>query len=364
VRAALRRDMPSSPWAPLRRWPCSWSRPIARGPHGPRAEARPADPVAIGSRLPRLPLVIGCGALAAELVELTRRAGLPAMDLACLPAALHDRPERIPGAVAARIRRARADGYDRIFVAYADCGTGGMLDLVLATEGVARLDGAHCYEVYAGRAAFAALADEEPGTFYLTDFLARNFERLVIRGLGLDRHPELLPIYFGNYRRLVYLAQTDDAALTDRAAAGAQRLGLAFERRLVGLGGLAPAMAGFAGAAASGPDTSAGVPLAARPSSGVLVGPVRAFASPGGVEILHSMTDSDDPASGRGDPVADIRQPVKDSARSSRGRVRNARSMKADVGMRLPTKVRDRHAAAAATRRRPRSDSAATEARA
>jgi hypothetical protein len=199
-----------------------------------------------GTTPTRPPLVIGCGALANELVELTRRAGLPAMDLACLPASLHNRPERIPGAVAARIRRARTDGYDRIFIAYADCGTGGMLDRVLEAEDVARLEGAHCYEVYAGRAAFAALAEEEPGTFYLTDFLARNFDRLVVRGLGLDRHPELLPMYFGNYRRLVYLAQTDDVALTARAEAGAARLGLAFERRLVGLGELAPSIAGFA----------------------------------------------------------------------------------------------------------------------
>src|SRR4029078_11572001 len=160
------------------------------------------------------PLVIGCGALARELVELTRRAGLPAMDLTCLPASLHNRPERIPGAVAARIRRARRDGYDRIFVASADCGTGGLLDLVLEEEGVARLEGAHCYEVYAGRAAFAAIHDREPGTFYLTDYLVRNFDRLVVRGLGLDRHPELLPVYFGNYRRLVYLAQSDDPVVT------------------------------------------------------------------------------------------------------------------------------------------------------
>ena len=167
------------------------------------------------------------------------------MDLTCLPASLHNRPERIPGAVAARIRRARSDGYDRIFVAYADCGTGGLLDRVLEAEGVARLEGAHCYEVYAGRAAFAALADEEPGTFYLTDYLVRNFDRLVVRGLGLDRHPELLPLYFGNYRRLVYLAQTDDADLTARAEAAAARLGLAFERRLTGLGELTPTLAAF-----------------------------------------------------------------------------------------------------------------------
>jgi hypothetical protein len=194
-------------------------------------------------------LVIGCGALARELVELTRHAGLPAMDLTCLPAELHNRPGRIPGAVAARIRRARAAGYDRIFVAYADCGTGGMLDKVLDAEGVARLEGAHCYEVYAGRAAFAALHDADPGTFYLTDYLVRNFERLVVRGLGLDRHPELLPLYFGNYRRLVYLAQSDDASLTSTAEAAADRLGLAFERRLVQLGELRPAIAAFADAA-------------------------------------------------------------------------------------------------------------------
>jgi len=206
------------------------------------------DEVTIGSGggPNRPPLVIGCGALARELVELTRRAGLPAMDLTCLPASLHNRPERIPGAVQARIRRARAEGYDRIFVAYADCGTGGLLDRVLDAEGIARLEGAHCYEVYAGRAAFASLSDAEPGTFYLTDYLVRNFERLVVRGLGLDRHPELLSIYFGNYTRLVYLAQSDEAALTDGAVAAAKFLGLAFERRLVGLGELAPSIATFA----------------------------------------------------------------------------------------------------------------------
>jgi hypothetical protein len=208
----------------------------------PARTALPA-PTALSARPP---LVIGCGALARELVELTRRAGLPAMDLTCLPASLHNRPDQIPRRIAARIRRARRDGYDRIFVAYADCGTGGLLDAVLDEEGVARLEGAHCYEVYAGRAAFAALHDEEPGTFYLTDYLVRNFERLVVRGLGLDRHPQLLPVYFGNYRRLVYLAQTDDAELANRAAAAADRLGLAFERRLVGLAELAPAIRAFA----------------------------------------------------------------------------------------------------------------------
>jgi len=203
-----------------------------------------------GSGGPRPPLVIGCGALAPELVALTRRSGLPEMHLHCLPATLHNRPERIPGAVRERIRRARARGYDRIFVAYADCGTGGLLDRVLEAEGVDRLEGAHCYEVFAGRAAFAALHEAEPGTFYLTDFLARNFDRLVVRGLGLDRHPELLPIYFGNYRRLVYLAQTDEDRLTMAARGGARRLGLAFERRFTGLGELDTSVRAFAVAAA------------------------------------------------------------------------------------------------------------------
>ena len=208
-------------------------------------ESAPSPAAASAPATARPPLVIGCGALAVELVELTRRAGLPATDLTCLPASLHNRPERIPGAVRARIRRARAAGYDQVFVAYADCGTGGLLDRVLEDEGVARLEGAHCYEVYAGRAAFATLVDEEPGTFYLTDFLVRNFDRLVIRGLGLDRHPELLSVYFGNYRRLVYLAQTEDATLDTVAAAAAVRLGLVFERRFTGLGELGSGVAAF-----------------------------------------------------------------------------------------------------------------------
>lgn len=219
----------------------------------------------------RPPLVIGCGALARELVDVTRRAGLPPVDLTCLPASLHNRPERIPGAVAARIRRARADGYDRIFVAYADCGTGGLLDRVLEAEGVARLEGAHCYEVYAGRAAFAALADDEPGTFYLTDFLVRNFDRLVVRGLGLDRHPELLPLYFGNYWRLVFLAQGDDAELAARAEAAAAMLGLAFERRHTRLGELAPAIAAFSHRSKDAPAPATvplGRPAFSRPSGG------------------------------------------------------------------------------------------------
>jgi hypothetical protein len=191
--------------------------------------------------------VIGCGALARELVGLLRRPGFEQIDLTCLPATLHNRPGGIPAAVRRKIRSARSR-YTTIFVAYADCGTGGLLDRVLAEEGVERLAGAHCYDVYAGRAAFAELMDDDPGTFFLTDFLARNFDRLVIRGLGIDRHPELLPVYFGRYHRLIYLAQADDRALLAAARRAARRLGLAFECRATGLGELAESIGALAAA--------------------------------------------------------------------------------------------------------------------
>ncbi len=159
-------------------------------------------------------------------------------------ARLHMQPAKIADAVAAKVEKVRErHGRDvRIFVAYADCGTAGSLDAYLEREGLDRIEGAHCYEFYAGAAAFDALQEEELGTFYLTDFLARQFESIIVAGLGLDRHPELLPMYFGNYRRLVYLAQTDDPELTARAQAAADRLGLAFERRLTGFGDLAPSI--------------------------------------------------------------------------------------------------------------------------
>jgi hypothetical protein len=199
----------------------------------------PASPPEAASGAPRV-LIVGCGALANELVALTRH--LPNVDITCLPATLHNRPGGIPAAVRDRIRGRRA-GYDRVFVAYADCGTGGLLDPVIAEEGVERLAGAHCYEFFAGREAFEQMSAEEPGTFYLTDFLARNFSRLVIGALGLDRHPELRDAYFGNYRRLVYLAQTEDPALVRAARRGARRLGLTFEHRQTGYGELATTIA-------------------------------------------------------------------------------------------------------------------------
>jgi len=202
----------------------------------------------VSTDAPRV-LVIGCGALARELLALTR--DLPGVKVTCVDARLHMRPERIADAVAARIRKARREyGPDtRIFVAYADCGTRGALDEVLAEAGVERIEGAHCFEFYAGASTYAALQDAEPGTFYLTDFLARQFDTLILAGLGLDRHPELRDAYFGNYSRLIYLAQSDDPALSAKAEAAAVTLGLAFERRATGFGDLATSIRYAAGAA-------------------------------------------------------------------------------------------------------------------
>jgi hypothetical protein len=185
-------------------------------------------------------LWIACGALGRELADLRRRSS-ERVEIDCLPAELHNTPNRIPEQVRAKLEEAHGR-FDRVVVAFADCGTGGRLDAVLSEHGASRLPGAHCYECFAGREAFAALHADEPGTFYLTDFLVHHFERLVIRGLGLDRHPELLPDYFGNYRRVVYLAQTRDPDLEAEARAYAERLGLAFEYRFTGLSRLEAAV--------------------------------------------------------------------------------------------------------------------------
>jgi hypothetical protein len=182
-------------------------------------------------------LVIACGALAHEVTALRRANGWDRLDVRCLPAELHNRPERIPAAVRALIQSSRGR-YRSIFVAYGDCGTGGLLDAVLREEGVERIPGAHCYEFFATAPVFAALSEAEPGTFYLTDFLLRHFERLVIGGLGLDRHPELFPAYFGNYRKLVYLAQSPMPGSQEQARAIAARMGLEFEIRQTGYGTL------------------------------------------------------------------------------------------------------------------------------
>jgi hypothetical protein len=178
---------------------------------------------------------IACGALARELRALVRANGW-AVDLLALPALLHNRPERIPGAVRDRIRQAR-ERYERIVVVYGDCGTGGQLDWALAEEGVSRVAGPHCYEMYA-HLDFEALSSAENGAFFLTDFLVREFDALVFRGLGMDRHPELRDEYFAHYRKVVYLAQQPDCALEAMAVQAAARLQLPLEVRFVGYGAL------------------------------------------------------------------------------------------------------------------------------
>ena len=189
-------------------------------------------------------LVLACGAIAREVLAVIGLNGWSNVTVRCLPAKLHSRPELIAPAVDAKLREL-SGRYQRVFVAYADCGTGGELDKVLERHRVERLPGAHCYGFLAGNDTWEALHQAEPATFYLTDFLARHFDALVIRGLGLDRHPELLPQYFGNYRRLLYLAQTDDADLRMRAQAAATRLGLAYEERRTGYGDLLPSLTRF-----------------------------------------------------------------------------------------------------------------------
>ena len=189
-------------------------------------------------------LVIACGALAREIAALRRVNGWTELEVCCLPPELHNRPERIASEVQQKIR-AHRDQYRRIFVAYGDCGTGGGLDAMLRAEGVERIPGAHCYEFFASPEVFAALADAEPGTFYLTDFLVRHFDRLVTASLGLDRHPELAPMYFGNYRRIVYLAQAPAEASLVQAQSIAARMGLEFEFRFTGYGGLASQLKRF-----------------------------------------------------------------------------------------------------------------------
>ena len=195
-------------------------------------------------------LVIACGALARELLDLIKGNGLEWVDVECLPAKLHNTPDQITAAVESRIDSA-AGRYQKVFVGYADCGTGGGLDAMLARRGIERLPGAHCYEFFAGARLFASLHEAEPGTFYLTDFLTKHFDRLVWDGLGLDRWPHLRDEYFRNYRRVVYLSQIESPDLIAQARAAAQRLGLDFEHRAVGYGELAPAVIAAAGVAAA-----------------------------------------------------------------------------------------------------------------
>jgi hypothetical protein len=184
-------------------------------------------------------LILACGAIAREVLAVIRLNGWTHVDVRCLPAQLHSTPQKIAGAVDAKLTEL-AGRYDSVFVAYADCGTAGALDVVLTKHNVERLPGAHCYGFLAGNDAWDAMQEDDPATFYLTDFLARHFESLVVRGLKLDVHPELLPMMFGNY-----LAQTDNPALRERAEKAATFLGLAFEQRRTGYGELQPSLVRF-----------------------------------------------------------------------------------------------------------------------
>lgn len=190
-------------------------------------------------------LLIACGALAHEIVALKAANGWSHLDLQCLPAKLHLWPEKIIPAVEAAVGAGRGV-YDQIFVVYADCGTGGLLQAACDRLGVEMVEGPHCYAFFEGNTAFAARADTEFDAFYLTDFLVRQFDAFVWRPMGLDRHPELRDMYFGNYRKLVYQAQVNDPALDAKAASCAERLGLEYERRFTGYGDLEVVLSGVA----------------------------------------------------------------------------------------------------------------------
>ncbi|MBX2868332.1 MAG: DUF1638 domain-containing protein [Acidiferrobacterales bacterium] len=174
-------------------------------------------------------LVIACGALAPDLVRVRDMNGWDHIDFQCLPAELHNQPQLITGKVREKIQQNR-NAYKTIFVGYSDCGTGGQLDALIEQEKVERLPGAHCYEMFSGSETFDALHKKELGTFYLTDFLARHFERLIVRGLGIDKHPELKELYFSNYKKLVYLEQCPDEKIESRAQEAAQLLELEYEK--------------------------------------------------------------------------------------------------------------------------------------
>lgn len=181
-------------------------------------------------------LIICCGAIAREVVALVRDNGWDHVRISCLPASFHNTPRDLSEGVRAKIRANRSQ-FANILVLYSDCGSGGRIQAMLDEEGVEGIGGAHCYEVFAGPDTFRQMMAEEPGSFFLTDFLARHFDKLVFRGLGLDRYPKLRDTYFGKYKKIVYLAQTEDAELKRRAEAAAASIGLAFETRFTGYGG-------------------------------------------------------------------------------------------------------------------------------
>ncbi|MBZ9773213.1 DUF1638 domain-containing protein [Mesorhizobium sp. CO1-1-8] len=188
-------------------------------------------------------LVIACGMIAREVLAVKEQLGLDHLDLTCLPAEFHFYPDRIAPAMDKAIEKAKAEGYTNIFVGYADCGTGGLLDRICEKHGVERMDGPHCFAFYQGMEAYAKIADDDMMSFYMTDFLCRQFDAFFMKPLGLDKHPELIKDYFGNYEKLIYLAQTNDPELDKVAEKAARMLGLVYERRATGYGDLTAGMA-------------------------------------------------------------------------------------------------------------------------
>jgi hypothetical protein len=188
-------------------------------------------------------LVIACGMIAREVLAVRERLGFDHLELTCLPADYHFHPDRIAPAMDEAIARAKDEGYGSIFVGYADCGTGGLLDRVCEKHGVERIAGPHCFAFYQGLSAFDRIGDGDMTAFYVTDFLCRQFDAFFVKPLGLDRHPELIADFFGNYEKLVYLAQTEDPELEKVAVRAAAMLGLAYEKRATGYGDLVPVLA-------------------------------------------------------------------------------------------------------------------------
>lgn len=186
--------------------------------------------------------VIACGAIAREILAVSRQNGLDHIDLNCLPAIWHAYPQKIVPGLESAVAEARRKGFSKIFFAYADCGTGGDIDRLCEREGIARIEGPHCYSFFSGNEVFNARADEDLLSFFLTDFLARQFRAFVIEPLGLDRHPELREMYFGNYRKLVYLSQEEDEELQRKACEAADYLRLEYEYRFTGYGDLGTAL--------------------------------------------------------------------------------------------------------------------------
>lgn len=196
-------------------------------------------------------LVIGCGMIAREILAVKERMGLEHLELTCLPAELHYYPERIAPGLETAIGKAKAEGYENIFIGYADCGSGGMVDRVCEKYGLERIAGPHCFAAYQGLDAFEKVAEDDMMSFYMTDFLCRHFDAFFMKPLGLDRHPELIQDYFGNYEKVIYLAQTDDPALDKVAEDAARLLGLGYEKRRTGYGDLTTALGTAAGKAAT-----------------------------------------------------------------------------------------------------------------